>query len=87
MMGRIKPSRRCPNPQKTMNVFKRDLRLLINLNKSIIWIILVRPVKSQGIGEEGGRIVSGLKVSFLIRIRVCEGTALFESGLRWSSLE
>ena len=57
-MGRIKPSRRCPNPQKTMNVFKRELRLLINLNKSIIWIILVRPVKSQGIGEEGGRIVS-----------------------------
>ena len=29
--GRIKPPRRCPNPQKTVNVFKRELRMLINL--------------------------------------------------------
>ena len=30
-IGRIKPPRRCRNPQKTVNVFKRELRMLINL--------------------------------------------------------
>ena len=30
---------------------------------------------------------SGLRAGFLIRISMCEGLALFESGLRWSSLK